>query len=185
MEDAQIIALYNKRSENAIVESDKKYGSYCFSVANNILNDREDSRECVNDTWLKTWSVIPPQYPERLKLFFAKITRNLSLDRLRTRSRIKRGAGETAMVLEELGECISDNNVESDLDFKILAAVINDFLRNIPKRERRMFLQRYFFVESIGKIAKRFGITENACAVILCRTRSKLKKFLEQKGFSV
>lgn len=186
MEDIRIIELYQNRSENAIAESDKKYGRYCFTVANNILGKKEDSEECVNDTWLRTWNVIPPQYPEKLKMFFAKITRNLSVNRLKNRNSLKRGAGETALALDELEECVPDRGgVENSFDEKLLTEMIDSFLRKLPQRERQLFLRRYFFTEPVSVIAERFGISENAASVSLHRTRAKLRTYLEKEGFVV
>lgn len=186
MEDIEIIELYMKRSEEAIVQSDKKYGAYCFRIAYNILANNEDSAECVNDTWLHTWNVIPPECPERLKMFFASVTRNLSIDILKKRSAKKRGQGELAVVLEELAECISDGkDVEDSFDEKLLTQSIENFLKNIPKRDRQLFIRRYYFTEPVPDIAKRFGIKENAVYVSLHRTRKKLHKHLQEEGFNV
>jgi RNA polymerase sigma-70 factor (ECF subfamily) len=107
MTDEKIIDLYFSRSENAITETNKKYGSYCFKIANNILNNREDSEECVNDTWMKTWDSIPPTSPSHLNLYLAKIVRNLSFTRYKSKHAIKRGKGEMAVILDELEECIA------------------------------------------------------------------------------
>ena len=186
MEDIEIIELYQSRSEKAIAESNKKYGSYCFTVANNILANKEDSGECVNDTWLHTWNIIPPQYPERLKMFFAKITRNLSINRLKSKNAQRRGSGELALALDELEECIPDNaSVENIIDEKLLTESIRTFLKGLPQRDRQLFLLRYFYTGSVSDIASRFSISENAVSVSLYRTRTKLKKHLEKEGFSV
>ena len=186
MEDIEIIGLYRSRSENAIAESDKKYGAYCFTVAYNILSDREDSGECVNDTWFHTWNVIPPKSPDRLKLFFAKITRRLSIDRLKKRNSQKRGAGELAVALDELDGCVpGGSRVEDSIDEKLLAECIDTFLRKLSRRDRQFFLRRYFFTESVSGIASRFKVSENVVSVSLYRTRAKLKKRLETEGFSV
>ena len=186
MEDTEIIALYQDRREEAIVQSDKKYGAYCFTIAYNILANNEDSAECVNDTWLRAWKVIPPECPDRLKIFFAAITRNLSIDRIKSRSAQKRGKGELAIVLEELAECVPDGkDVEDSFDEKLLTRSIENFLKNIPKRDRQLFIRRYFFTEPVRNIAKKFGIKENAVYVSLHRTRKKLHKHLQEEGFNV
>lgn len=184
--DTEIIGLYQARNETAIAESNSKYGAYCFAVADNILNNREDSGECVNDTWLYTWNVIPPKRPDILRLFFAKITRNLSIDRLRKRTSQKRGGGELALALEELEECVPDKgSVEEALDEKRLGIVIDEFLRTLPQRDRQFFLRRYFFTEAVSEIAARFKVSENAVSVSLHRTRAKLKAHLEKEGFDI
>lgn len=186
MTDTEIIGLYQSRSERAVAESDKKYGAYCFAVANNILNSTEDSDECVNDTWLHTWNVIPPKCPERLKMFFAKITRNLALDRIKRNLSQKRGGGQLAAALEELEDCLSGgNHVDETLDEKLLSECLKDFLRELPKRDRQFFLRRYFYTEAVSDIASRFRVSANAVSVSLSRTREKLRKHLEKEGFSV
>lgn len=186
MTDREIIGLYQIRSETAIAESDARYGAYCFAVADNILNNSEDSDECVNDTWLYAWNVIPPKCPDILKLFFAKITRNLSIDRLRKRMSQKRGKGELILALEELEECVpGKSSVEETLDEKHLSILIDEFLRTIPKRDRQFFLRRYFFTEAVSKIAECFNVSENVVSVSLHRTRAKLKLHLEKEGFNV
>lgn len=185
MEDTEIVELYWIRSERAIAESYKKYGAYCFAVADNILKSAEDSRECVNDTWLRAWNVIPPKRPDVLRMFFAKITRNLSLDKIRRKNAVKRGGG-VGEVTAELEECVTGVVfIEDTLDEKLLSESIDGFLRGIPKRDRQFFLRRYFFAEAVSDIAKRFGASENTVSVSLHRTREKLKKHLEKEGFFV
>ena len=186
MTDIEIIGLYQSRSERAVTESDKKYGAYCFTVADNILNSREDSDECVNDTWLHTWNVIPPKCPDRLKMFFAKITRNLALDRIKRNLSKKRGGGQLSAALEELEECVSGgNHVDDALDEKLLSECIEAFLRAVPKRDRQFFLRRYFYTEAVSDIASRFRVSANVVSVSLSRTRGKLKEHLEKEGFSI
>ena len=186
MTDTEIIELYRSRSENAVRESDRKYGAYCFAVADNILNSREDSGECVNDTWLHTWNVIPPKCPDRLKMFFAKITRNLAVDRLRLKKSQKRGGGQLEAALDELEDCIAGRSiVDEALDKKLLGECIDAFQREIKTRDRQFFLRRYFYTEAVSDIASRFGVSANAVSVSLARTRGKLKERLEKEGFFV
>ncbi len=184
MEDSQIIRLYWQRNTDAIKETDRKYGAYCFAIANNILRSAQDSEECVNDTWLSVWDAVPPQKPKVFRMFLAKITRNLSINRYCSRGAQKRGGGETALVLEELRECISDKtDVAGEYEAKELGKAISAFAGSLPARECSIFLRRYFFTESVAQIAKRYGITENNTSVILSRTRSKLKAHLIREGF--
>ena len=129
MEDKSIIELYFARDEQAIVETDHKYGGYCFGIANRILDSKEDSEETVSDTWLKTWRSIPPCRPDFLKVFLAKITRNLAFTRWRKFTAAKRGGGETILVLEELAECVSGTvQGEEQLNARELAKAIRHFL---------------------------------------------------------
>lgn len=186
LEDREIVELFWTRSERAIAESNAKYGSYCFAVADNILDSKEDSMECVNDTWLRSWNVIPPKRPDKLKLFFAKITRNLSIDKVRKRTAQKRGMGNFETALSELEECISgDSFIDDALDKKLLSECIEAFLQSIAKRDRQFFLRRYFFTEAVSDIAARFEVSENAVSVSLYRTRAKLRKHLEKEGFFI
>ena len=184
MEDSQIVALYWQRDQLAIQETDRKYGAYCFTVAHNILHSREDSEECVNDTWLNGWNAIPPQKPVKLQMYLAKITRNLSFNRFLARSAEKRGGGEIHLVLDELAECLAgSSDVESEYAAKELGNRIRVFVCGLPERDANVFLRRYFFTESVAAIAARYGLTENNVMVILSRTRKKLKALLIKEGF--
>lgn len=184
MQDEQIIALYWQREPDAIRETQNKYGAYCLAVAKNILNSEQDSEECVSDTWLRAWNSIPPSRPKILKLFLAKITRRLSIDRCKALTAQKRGSGETAAVLDELSECISDSvNVEDAAITKELVQSINQFVENLAEKERKIFVRRYFFTDPMDAIAKRYGISQNNVQVILSRTRKKLKEHLQKEGY--
>ena len=184
MEDSRIVALYWQRDPDAIKETENKYGAYCFSVADNILHSKEDAEECVNDTWLKTWDAIPPQRPNKLQLFLAKITRNLSCNRYKARTAEKRGGGEISLVLDELAECVAgDPTVEQAYAAKELSECIRLFVRALPERDGNVFVRRYFFTESVSDIAKKYALTENHVMVILSRTRKKLKTHLRKEGF--
>lgn len=186
MDDELILDLYFARDERAISETDRKYGSYCYSVANRILSSREDSEETVSDTLLRTWHSIPPHRPDFLKLFLAKITRNLAFSRWRASNAEKRGGGETELVLEELAECIpGPERVDDLLNARELARTIRSFLDTLPKRHQEVFLQRYFFVNDPDAIAVRFGMKRTHVNVILSRTRQKLKKYLKQEGYDL
>lgn len=184
MEDTQIIALYWEKNADAISETAKKYGAYCLAVAENILHNAEDSEECVNDTWLHAWNAIPPQRPKVLRMFLAKITRNLSFDRFRARSAEKRGGGELALALDELGECLGGGaEAEAACEAKELGQCVRRFVRALPEREGNVLVRRYFFAESAADIARRYGLSENNVMVILSRTRKKLKAHLLKEGY--
>lgn len=184
MEDAQIVKLYWQKNADAISETANKYGAYCFTVADNILHSAEDSEECVNDTWLHAWNAIPPQRPNVLRMFLAKITRNLSFNRFNARSAEKRGSGEIALVLDELSECLaSEADVEAAYEATELEQCIRRFVRSLPERDRNVFVRRYFFTEPVTSIAERYGLTANNIAVILSRTRKKLKFELIKEGY--
>ena len=186
MEDAKIIDLYFARDERAVAETADKYGAYCFSLANSILPNRQDAEEAVSDTYWKTWNAIPPNRPAILKLFLAKITRNISFTRWRNLTAEKRGGGETALVLEELSECIAaPDGVEDTLNGRELAKTIRSFLDTIPPREQDIFLRRYFFVEKSEIIAMRYGMKQATVLRTLSRTRMKLKQYLAKEGYAV
>lgn len=186
MNDSQIIALYWQRNEAAIAETNQKYGAYCYSIANNILSNKEDSDECVNDTWLRAWNVIPPQKPNAFRLFLAKITRNLSFDKFKAKHADKRGGGELALVLDELESCISDSSdTEAEFSLKELTESINSFLHTLSERECNIFLRRYFYAESVAEISIRYSLKDSNVQVILSRTRKKLREHLEKEGYII
>ncbi|MBQ3560395.1 MAG: sigma-70 family RNA polymerase sigma factor [Oscillospiraceae bacterium] len=184
MNDEEIIALYFERNEAAIEESENKYKSYCLAAAENILDSKEDAEECFNSALLAVWNSIPPQKPNNLKIYIAKITRNFALNKLKEKTAEKRGGGKTEVVMEELAECVpAKENTEDAFDAMELEKSINRFAKNLPEKERNFFIRRYFFMETLHKIAERYGTSENGAAVILCRVRKKLKKHLEKEGF--
>lgn len=172
MEDSQILELYWQRSEVAIEDTARKYGSYCYAIAKNILVSHEDTQECVNDTWMAAWNAMPPRWPEILATFLGKITRNLSLDRWRNEHRKKRGGGEVPLVLEELDGCVSgDNSPEELMQRKELAGCINKFLAALSQEERQVFLCRYWYLDSIGRISQYTGFSQSKITSMLHRTR--------------
>ena len=184
MEDVEIVGLYWARDQLAIAESQQKYGSLCGGIAMNILHNREDSEECVNDTWLHAWNAMPPQRPNVLRMFLAKITRNLSVNRFNARSAEKRGGGEIILVLDELADCLAGGaDVETEYEVRELEACIRRFVRGLPERDGNVFVRRYFFTEPVASIAGQYGLTENNVAVILSRTRKKLKVKLAKEGY--
>ena len=183
MEDSEIVALYWSRDQQAISESADKYGTYCSAIARNILGSPEDTEECVSDTWFRAWNAMPPQKPDILSAFFGRITRNLAFDRYRSRSAAKRGGTETALVLEELRDCVSGKDeAQQHLDYQELLADLNAFLRSLPQEKRRLFLRRYWYAEPVAGIAKRFGMKENQVSVGLYRLRHQLREYLLERG---
>lgn len=185
MDDKGIVKLYFDRSERAIAETSKKYGQYCFSIAYNILSNREDAEESVNDTYLDAWKSIPPHRPNSLALFLGKITRRISIDLYRRKNAQKRGGGELALVLDELYQCIPDEtDVEKEYEKHQLAQVINEFVKFLPKTEQKVFICRYWYMDSIQSISRRFGYSESKVKSMLFRTREKLKETLRKEGYS-
>ncbi len=203
MEDEDIIEMYFSRDSRAISETETKYGKYCYQVAYNILRVHEDSEECVNDTYMRTWNSIPPTRPSCFKLFLAKITRNLSLDRYRRKKAQKRGSGEVGNEAEYRDEILGEMNEMKDAGFspdsmagefssvedEVLAGelreIINSFLSELTSRDRVAFLMRYFWGKKTDEIAAKIGVKEENARKILFRTRQKLKVRLEKEGYSL
>ena len=184
MEDHKIIELFFERNENAISETERKYGRYLSKIAYNILFDFEDSKECVNDTYMKTWNSIPPQQPKFLSVFLGKITRNLAIDVFRRKHAEKRGNSEYALSLSELDECIPDKfSAENKFEQNELSESINRFLASLSKENHDIFLCRYFYSDSIKEIASFFGTSESKIKSSLFRSRKALKEHLEKEGF--
>ena len=183
MDDKAILDLYFARSEEAISRTDEKYGAYCFCIANNILNSREDSEESVSDTYLAAWNSIPPKRPAIFSAFLGKMTRYISLDHWKKRSRLKRGGGEVPLCLEELQDCVSGReSTEDAVIHRETLAAVNRFLDSLPETERKIFLCRYWYLEPVKDIAERFHFTPNRTTVQLSRTRKKLNAFLAKEG---
>ena len=183
MEDAKIIELYFRRSEEAIVQTDKKYGKYCYTIAYNILGNVLDSQECVNDTYLKVWETIPPARPSKLSVFIGKLTRNLSINRLRRANALKRSA-DADIAYEELDGMISDNAMDIH-DKVILKNAVNSFISGLSKRDRIIFIQRYWYMCPSVDIAKELGLSDSFVRVKLFRLRDDFKKHLEKEGVTV
>ena len=200
MEDEKIVQLIWDRNENGINELSEKYDRYCFCISERIVHDEEDAKECVNDTWLFTWNsipprrpsilssfvskiTIPPSRPSVLSTFLAKIVRNLSLNRYRDMHALKRGGSSVNIAIEELNECITDGKtVEKDMEYKLLTESIEDFLWKQTKRNRTVFLKRYFYVMDIKEIAEELDIKEGTVKSILSRMRKKLAVWLEKEA---
>ena len=182
MEDHAIVDLYWSRNPEAIHQTGEKYGGYCGAIARNILADRRDAEECVNDTWLKAWNAMPENRPSLLAPFLGKITRNLAFTRWRAGHTEKRGKGELPLVLDELGECVSPADTLQAVEAAELEREVNRFLRALPERERNVFLRRYWFTEPLADIAKRYGMREATVRTSLFRSREKLRRYLRKEG---
>lgn len=186
MEDHQIVALYLQRNERAIEETAAKYGNYCFSIARNILDSREDAEEAVNDTYLGAWRAIPPHQPAVLSTFLGKITRRAALKRWNQSRTQKRGGGETALVLEELSDCICDKgSAETAIEAAELTQLLNRFLQALPQTERTVFVCRYWYMDPIRDIGQRFGFSQSKVKSMLARTRTKLHTYLKKEGIDL
>ena len=181
MTDKQIIQLYFDRDQSAIAETDRKYGSYCYSIAANLLG-REDSEECVNDTYHAAWTHIPPEIPQSLKAFLGRIVRNLSISRFRRTHARKRSSG-TDVLLSELEDCLPDTHtVEAEADSRELSRLISSWLASLSGDDRALFVLRYWHGTAVQELAKQCGCTPNALSLRIRRLRKSLKHYLEAKG---
>lgn len=183
MEDEKIVDLFWLRSERAIEAAAAKYGAYCYAIAEHILARPEDAEEAVNDAYLGAWNSMPPHRPAVLRTFLGKLTRRISLKKYRDQHREKRGGGEVALALEELAECVpSSAAVEEELLARELAGALACFVAELPETERRVFLCRYWYLDSIGAISRSFRFSQSKVKSMLHRTRGKLLLYLNQEG---
>lgn len=180
MDDNRIIELYFARDERAIAETADRYGSACMQVSMDILRDRMDAEECVNDTWLKTWHSIPPARPTHFKAFLCRITRNLSINRLRDRTAKRRDRGMT-VALEELEGVLFIPEEHSEG----LSELISEFLRGLSREDRLLFMGRYWHGRSISELAEDFHASSNTTSARLYRLRNQLRDYLTEKGVTV
>lgn len=182
MDDERIVALYWARSEDAIAETDRRYGRLCRHLIGRVLASPEDREECLNDVYLTAWRIIPPQRPEHLGAFLGKIARNLALKRRAHDGAAKR-APAAQCSLEELGDCVSGAaSVEDTLEDRRIAAVLDAFLRGLPVEKRVVFLRRYWWFDDLAAICARTGYSKSKVASMLHRTRRELRRVLEEEG---
>ena len=185
MEDQEIIQLYFKRDQQAIIETNGKYGPYCRAIAMGLLTSREDAEECVNDTWHAAWRRMPPELPLCLKSFLGRITRNLSISRYRANTARKRFGG-MEQILSELEECVpASHGVEEDYDRRRLSGVISDWLDGVSEEDCALFVARYWKGCPVKELASRYRCAPNTMAQRLARLRRGLKEYLEQEGIAV
>ena len=183
MDDEKIIEMFFDRNEQALDETEQKYGKYCFAVSYRILNSNEDSEECVNDTWLAAWNAIPPKKPESLRGFLARICRNISLDRLDFLKADKRNQNVTE-AFEELEAFLSggEENVPEEM---FMREAVNKFLASLDRKTRIIFMHRYWYFCTVTEIAEGLGVTENSVRVTLHRTKLKMRSFFEKEGITI
>lgn len=186
MEDSRIVQLYWDREQDAISATAEKYGSYCSSIARNILGNQSDAEECVNDAYLSAWNAMPPHRPAVLSAFLGKLTRNAALNRWERNTAEKRGGGQLPAVLEELSDCVSGgDSVEQAMDRQALAEAINAFLETLPAEKRNIFICRYWYADRVSDIARRYRRREGAISMTLNRLRLELRGFLLERGFDL
>ena len=180
LQDHEIVALYHARDEKAIHHSQKQYGPYCHTVAMNILNSSPDAEECVNDTWLAAWNSMPPQKPYSLRAYLGKLTRNLSLNRLKTLRRERRDVRLT-VTFEELEDCIpAPDETESHL----ICQWLDEYLATLSKLDRQLFVGRYWYNYKVKDMARHYGLSANAVTKRLTRVREGLRSYLTERGYT-
>ena len=184
MEDRDIIELFWNRDCSAISVATDKYQSYCRTIIGRILTNKADIDECINDVYFKLWNSIPPNNPGNLTAYLAKIARNAAFDKYKKSHAARRGGGEIPLVLDELSE-ITASSAEAELDKNELSRAINSFLDTLPKKQRFIFVCRYWYAYPIEEIARKFGKSPNYISVSLNRTRAKLKTYLMERGFEL
>lgn len=184
--DRDILTMFLSRDERALEAAAQRYEAYLYTVAIGVLGSHEDAEECVNDTWLKAWNSIPPNEPEPLLPYLARITRNTALDRRDRQSAAKRGGA--GAVLAELDECVPDTDSvvqETPADEGAISDAIDAWLRTLDKRDCILFVRRYFASEDVTQLAARLELTPRQAVNRLSRLRQRLKKHLEKEGISI
>ena len=182
MEDAEIVDLYWQRDQQAIAETDKKYGAYCQHIAYAVCSDRLDAEECVNDTWLRAWGAMPDKRPTVLATFLGKITRNLAINRFQRKTRKKRGGGETELALEELEDCIpAALDVERRYALQEFRQAIGRFVSGLSETEQKVFVARYWYLSPVEEIARRLQISSSKTKSMLFRLRNRLRLYLKEE----
>ena len=185
MEDSEIIRLFQERDERAISEAQSKYGAFCLRLAGSITRDEEDARECVNDAWLRVWNHIPPDEPENFRAYLGRIVRNLALNRYEHEHAEKRSAAMTE-ILDEWEDCLpASSDVEKEIDAKELTALLDRWLSALPAEDRRMFVRRYWYGDSVKELAKRAGVRAGAMTQRLYRLRLELRSLLTKEGYTI
>ena len=184
LSDEEIIELYWRRNERAIQHTDKKYGRYLYTIAYNIVHDRLDSEECLNDTYLGTWNQIPPTRPNVFQAFLAKITRNIAVDKYRNSSAEKRMASELSCSMNELRECMShEPSVEEEYAIREMCRILNEYLHSISEKDEFIFVCRYYYSDRISDIAKMLGVSDRTIYRSLSEMRAAFKKKIEEEGY--
>ena len=183
MEDRQIVELYWQRSEQAVAETDRKYGRYCEAIAYAVCSDRQDAEECVNDTWLRAWNAMPDERPTALGAFLGRITRNLAINLFERKNRQKRGGGQMTVALEELEDCIPGReDPQRQVELEELRQALGRFVAELNETEKMVFTARYWYLKSVEEIAGRMGFTQSRVKSLLFRLRRRLGRYLEEEG---
>ena len=185
MTDEELVKKFLRRDEEAISDAKEQYENYCMYIARNVLSDRGDAEECVNDVLLAAWDSIPPQRPENLKTYLGKLTRRIAINRLNRDNAKKRDADRTAVSLDEIEEIVGESTVEASVETSELSRKISEFLRSLRETERNVFIRRYWYGDSIESICVRFGFGKSKTVMMLKRTRDKLSDYLKKEVYLI
>ena len=185
MKDQEIVRLFLDRNEDASGETRKQYAEYGLYIADNVLHDRQDSEECLNDALLAAWNSIPPQSPENLRTYLGKLVREIAINRWKQKNRQKRNPGSTVQSLDEIAEMVSAGDLEEEISANELAREISAYLYSIDETKRNVFIRRYWYYDSIEQICTLYGFGKSKVLVMLKRTRDGLAAHLKKKGFII
>ena len=185
MNDQAIVKKFWDRDEDAISDSMKQYKDYCLYIANNVLHDRQDAEECLNDALLAAWNSIPPQKPENLRTYLGKLIREIAVNRWKKNRRQKRIPSEIVQSLDDIAEMVSDGDFDAELEQAELSRAISRFLYSVDETKRNVFIRRYWHYDTIDSICKRYGFGKSKVLMMLKRTRDDLARYLKKEGFIV
>ena len=186
MDDEKIVALFYERDEQALLQTQQKYNTYCLAIAERIVGSHEDAEECVNDAYCRAWETIPPEKPQILSSYIGLLTRRISLNKARANRAAKRGGGELVLALDEMHDVVAaDADLATEIADREFSEIFNRFLWSLPKRDCNIFIRRYYYIDPIPLIAKRYGLSVYNVQKILSRTRQKLREYLEKEGYAV
>jgi len=178
-----LIELLQQRDERALDLLREHYGAYCFCIINNLLQNEHESEEALSDVWIQVWNSIPPAHPDNLKAYLAKAARNTAINYIKRNSAASRSG--LTITIDELADCLPDPKLEAQIEYGPLKDVLNTFLRSLPEEERRIFIRRYWFGDTVPQLARKFCTNVSRVTGILYRIRKRLKRHLEQEGYTV
>lgn len=178
-----LIELLQQRDERAFILLRERYGGYCYCIVSNLLQNEQEAEEALSDVWLQIWNSIPPAQPENLKAYLAKSARNTAINYIKRNCAASRSC--STVVIEELADCLPDPKSEAQLESGTLRDTLNAFLRKLPQEDRKLFIRRYWFGDTVPQLAVEFHTTESRLTSTLYRLRKRLKRYLEQEGYTV
>ena len=186
MDDCEIVGLYWQRSEDAIPETERKYGAFCLSLARNLSDTREDAEECVNDTYYEAWTSMPEERPGNLGAWLGRVVRNIAVDRFR-KNRARKRDGRMDLLLDELDECVPDPSADPERasESAQIAAALDRWLRTLDAEDRRLFLRRYWYDDALKRLAEASGEDAARLAQRMFRLRKSLRRALEKEGIGL